>query len=98
MVEKPSTAERLAALLATVPGVCLGIDLPERPRSSGGVQELARHDYASCVAVGRYSGPRQQAARPGAAMGLVPGVKLHRAELPDGATICESDGNRVNDS
>ena len=40
MVANPSKAETLAALLTAVPGVLLGIDLPERPlRSSGGTAE-----------------------------------------------------------
>ena len=37
---------------------------------------------------GRYAGPREQAARTGAATGLVRGVKLGKAGLQKGATVC----------
>jgi hypothetical protein len=53
MVGKPSQTERLAALLAAVPGVCLGTDLPERPaRSPGSIQEPAPQDCDGCVSGG----------------------------------------------
>jgi len=66
MVENPSQAERLAALLAAVPDVFLGTDLPERPaRSSGGM----------------YARPWRQPAHSGATKGLCEGVKIGKARL-----------------
>jgi hypothetical protein len=39
MVGKPSKTETIAELLATVPGLCLGINLPIPARSSGDTQD-----------------------------------------------------------
>lgn len=47
MVSEPSKAERLAALLASVPGVCLGTDLPKRP-----ARWPAPQDSRGCVSGG----------------------------------------------
>ena len=52
MVE-PSQAQTLAALLVSVPGICLGTDLPEHPeRSSGGMAEPAPRNAPGCVSGG----------------------------------------------
>ena len=53
MVKATSQAERLAAIRATIPGVFLATDLPERPaRSSGGTAESAPRITPGCVSDG----------------------------------------------